>query len=93
MVLIGDNGKPLNKLYPDLKITGIEKNYGYEIGSGNKATCTFISANASYELRNNLFLDASIAVRNYKLVIGAAENTTMYSFGFRWNINKRTFEF
>lgn len=74
-------------------ITGIEKNYGYEIGSGNKATCTFISANASYELRNNLFLDASIAVRNYKLVIGAAENTTMYSFGFRWNINKRTFEF
>jgi perosamine synthetase len=45
------------------------------------------------ELKNNLFLDVSIAIRNYKLVIGAAENTTMYSFGFRWNINKRTFEF
>jgi hypothetical protein len=74
-------------------ITGVEKNYGYEIGSGNKATCTFITANISYELKNNLFLDVSIAIRNYKLVIGAAENTTMYSFGFRWNINKRTFEF
>lgn len=74
-------------------ITGVEKNYGYEIGAGNKATCTFISVNASYELKNNLFIDASIAVRNYKLVIGTAENTTMYSLGFRWNINKRTFEF
>lgn len=68
-------------------------NYGWKIGAGNEATCFYAEANAAYEIKENLFLDAGITLRNYSLASGASQNTAIFSLGFRWNITKRTFDF
>ena len=67
--------------------------YGWKIGSGNKATCLYLNSNASYEVRENLFLDASVTLRNLKLASGTSQNTTIFSLGFRWNVSRREFDF
>ena len=67
---------------------------GYKIGSGNKATCLNAVLNVSYELRENIFLDASFQQRNYKLANAASStNTTLISAGIRMNIMKRQYDF
>jgi hypothetical protein len=68
-------------------------NYGWKIGSGNKATCFYFNANAAYEFKENFFLDAGIAMRNYKLAVGTNNNTVIFNIGFRWNITRRNYEF
>ncbi|MBX2931166.1 MAG: hypothetical protein KF781_04360 [Chitinophagaceae bacterium] len=67
--------------------------YGWKVGSGNKATCFYFNANAAYEFRENLFIDAGITMRNYKLASGTSNNTVIFNVGFRWNITKRQYEF
>lgn len=86
-ILINYNNRPIDAL------TGVKKSYGYEIGSGNKATCTFLNINASYEIKNNVFIDVSFTKRYYQLAIGNNENTSLLSLGCRWNFTKRNFEF
>lgn len=68
-------------------------NYGWKIGAGNEATCFYAETNAAYEVKENLFLDAGIILRNYALASGASQNTAIFNLGFRWNITKRTFDF
>lgn len=67
--------------------------YGWKIGAGNEATCFYTEANAAYEIRENLFLDAGIVFRNYSLASGSSQSTAIFNIGFRWNITKRTFDF
>jgi len=66
---------------------------GFKVGSGNKVTCFNGSLNVTYELKENLFLDASLMQRNYKYEVGGSNNTTMASFGVRLNIVKRAYDF
>ena len=67
---------------------------GYEVGSGNKATCFNGVLNVSYEFRENLFFEGSIQQRNYKLVSAPGSyNSTMITAGVRWNIAKRNYDF
>ncbi|MEP7164697.1 MAG: capsule assembly Wzi family protein [Ferruginibacter sp.] len=67
---------------------------GYKIGSGNKATCFNGILNVTYELRENIFLDATLQQRNYKLAnVGSSSNSTMFSAGIRMNIAKRQYDF
>ena len=74
--------------------TGLIKTYGWNVGSGNKATCVYGSFNATYEVRENLFLDAGIVIRDYKLASGSSQNSSIFNIGFRWNIaGKREFDF
>lgn len=68
-------------------------NYGWKIGSGNKATCIYFNTNIAYEVKENLFFDAGIVFRNYKLASGTTNNTVIFNVGFRWNITKQQFEF
>lgn len=69
-------------------------NYGWRIGTGDEARCLYLSLNAAYEVRENLFLDAGITMRNYKLASGSKQNTSIFNIGFRWNIAaKREFDF
>lgn len=69
-------------------------NYGWRIGSGDEARCLYSSLNAMYEVRENLFLDAGVTIRNYKLASGIKQNTSIFNIGFRWNISgKREFDF
>jgi hypothetical protein len=67
--------------------------YGWKVGSGDKATCTYISGLASYELLENLFIDASIMVRRFKTELSGSNTTSMISLGLRWNVARREFDF
>ena len=67
---------------------------GFKVGTGNKATCFNGVLDISYELRENLFLEASLQQRNYKLESSTvSNNSTMFSAGIRWNWFKRAYDF
>ena len=68
-------------------------NYGFFIGSGQLAKCLLTSLNVAYELKSNLFLEANISNRGYKLEGASDSNERTYMLGFRWNIARRDFEF
>ncbi|HLY72150.1 MAG TPA: hypothetical protein VKR53_20595, partial [Puia sp.] len=48
------------------------RDYGFKIGSGVPVNCVNLSMAASYELRENLFIDASVMYRNYAVSNPAA---------------------
>lgn len=68
-------------------------NFGYFIGSGNLAKSLNVSLLASYELMDNMFVDAGIQYRSFNLAKGGNSNTTVISIGFRWNMARRMFDF
>lgn len=69
--------------------------YGFEIGSGWKTNVFYASFLLSYELRENLFLEFNALVRRLETVTAPVgeENTSVLSFGVRWNVGRRAFEF
>lgn len=70
------------------------RDYGFKIGSGYRATgfnATFV---ASYELKENLFIDVTGLIRTYKIMqLASASNTKMFSVGIRWNIGRREYDY
>jgi hypothetical protein len=68
---------------------------GYEIVSGIESKTTFLSLLLSYELKENLFIEASAIKRKFDVASNSslATNTTIVSFGIRWNMHRRMFEF
>ncbi len=69
-------------------------NTGFEIGSGNKATCLNSMLQVSYEWKENLYLDLSLQYRDYTTATGAGKsNTTMVSAGIRLNMFRRDYDF
>jgi hypothetical protein len=67
---------------------------GYKIASGAKATCFNGTVLVSYELRQNLFLDASFQNRTYKIANQTGQsNTTLVTAGIRLNMFKRVYDF
>jgi hypothetical protein len=69
------------------------KNYGYNVGDGNKVKSMNTSFLASYEVKENLFIDANLQHRTYKMSDGYNPATTVFSFGVRWNMVRRDFDF
>jgi hypothetical protein len=69
--------------------------YGYNIGSGWKTNVTYLSLLLSYEFRENLFLETSAVIRRMetKTPPVITQNTSIISIGFRWNMQRREFEF
>jgi hypothetical protein len=63
------------------------------IGDGDRATCMIASFLVSYELKENLFIDASFTKRDYETLITGVNNTTFMSIGLRWNMARREFDF
>ena len=67
---------------------------GYYVGSGTKAKCFNGTALVSYELVQNLFLDASFQYRTYKIDNQPVQsNTTLVTAGIRLNMFKRVYDF
>jgi len=66
--------------------------YGYKIGSGILSKGLNASLAASYELKENLWIDASALLRTFK-VGGTTTNTTLVSVGFRWNMARREYDY
>lgn len=69
--------------------------YGYDLISGVKANAVSVNFNASYELRENLFLDLGATVRRYQTdyAVPVANNTTYFYGGFRLNLARRDYDF
>ncbi|MBN8785405.1 MAG: hypothetical protein ABS85_15410 [Sphingobacteriales bacterium SCN 48-20] len=69
--------------------------YGYSIGSGWKTNTLYGSLLLSYELRENLFVEGNMVVRRLQTKTAPIieQNTAIFSFGVRWNMHRRDFEF
>ena len=68
---------------------------GFNIGSGWKTNVTYLSFLLSYELRENMFLEANTIIRRQETKTPPilTQNTSIISFGFRWNMHRREFDF
>jgi len=69
--------------------------YGYTLPSGVKATGVNIQLLASYEIRENLFIDGAYLLRNWKTTSGviAAQDTKMFTAGIRMNVFRREYDY
>lgn len=69
--------------------------YGYRIGSGWNTDVFYGSFLVSYEVRENLFLEVNAVARKQKTTTApiTSNNSTIISFGVRWNMQRRDFEF
>ena len=72
-----------------------DRDFGYKIGSGNRATCLNATFVASYELKENLFIEATALHRRFKTAVASplARNTSMLSIGVRWNLGRREYDY
>jgi len=66
---------------------------GFFIGGGIPAKTLLVSFAASYELLQNLFVDVTLANRNYNVQAQPKVSEFFFSAGVRWNIARREFEF
>jgi hypothetical protein len=66
--------------------------YGFQVGSGERTKVAYTSLLVSYELRPNLFIEAS-AVYRKQSGSQVAANTFIGFFGLRWNMHRREFDF
>lgn len=69
------------------------KDYGNTVGGGNKVKSMNVSLLASYEIKENLFIDAGLQHRTYNMETGGNPATTVFSVGVRWNMARRDFDF
>ena len=70
------------------------RDFGFKIGSGSKATCFNGMFSVAYELKENLFLETSVLYRTFKIAnVPGESNTTLVSFGVRFNMLKREYDY
>ncbi|MEO7922695.1 MAG: capsule assembly Wzi family protein [Chitinophagaceae bacterium] len=71
------------------------RDYGYKTGDGRQSKGLYLSLLASYELRENIFIDLSLVKRKLDITTAPIVTTdaTIISGGFRINIGRREFEF
>ena len=67
---------------------------GFFIGTGDKIKVLNASLAASYELRENLFLEASYLYRKSSAASGLGSgNTSVFGIGVRWNAARREYDY
>lgn len=71
------------------------RDYAFKVGSGILAQCLNANFSASYEVKQDLFIDLSLQYRTYKVAADASmnNNSTMFSAGIRWNALKRVYDY
>lgn len=69
--------------------------FGYKIGSGWKTNVFFASFLLSYELRENFFLELNAVYRKQETKTApiTSSNTSVITFGVRWNMHRREFDY
>ncbi|MCY7310697.1 MAG: hypothetical protein LH619_07960 [Chitinophagaceae bacterium] len=69
--------------------------YGYSIGSGWKTNVFYASFLLSYEWRENLFFELNAVLRKQDTKTAPLTSTTtsVISFGVRWNVQRREFDY
>ncbi len=71
------------------------RDYGFKVGSGVPANCVLASFTASYEVKNNLFVDLSFQKRNYSVSATPNLNSdaSMITIGVRLNASRRMYDY
>lgn len=72
--------------------------YGYKIGFGNLAHCINVSAYVSYEIKENLYIDASAMYRYYSVQYMNSPSATttssaIFTLGIRMNVFRRQYDY
>ncbi|WP_240347859.1 hypothetical protein [Longitalea arenae] len=69
--------------------------YGYKLPNGPRATGVNAQLLISYEVKENLFLEASALIRNYKSGIGSLSdrNSSVITAGIRMNMFRREYDY
>lgn len=70
-----------------------KQEYGYSIGNGVRTDVALASLLLSYELKQNLFLEANCLFRTEKAAGKQNQSTTVFTTGIRWNMWRRDFLF
>ena len=68
------------------------RDYGYYMFQGVPATCLNLSFNASYEIKENLFIDGTMMYRKYSSS-GTNNTTKLFTIGLRWNMFRREYDY
>lgn len=68
------------------------KDYGFEVSSGSFTDCVNASLQVSYEVRENLFLEAGGIARRFTQK-RVTDNTAIFNLGFRWNMFRREYDY
>jgi hypothetical protein len=78
-----------------LSYTTRDRDYGYSIGSGAKARGINASFWIGYELKENLFIDASLLYRKLSVENEPvlSSKTTLFSLGMRMNVGRREYDY
>ncbi len=64
----------------------------YKMFDGVNSKIANLQLTASYELKENLFLEALALIRSQSIA-GAKTNTTMVTLGLRWNVARREYDY
>ncbi len=69
--------------------------FGHALGSGWKTNVFYFSFLLSYEFRENLFLELNAVIRKQETKTPpiTSANTSIVSFGLRWNMHRREFDY
>ncbi len=69
--------------------------FGHALGSGWKTNVLYASFLLSYEFRENLFLELNAVYRKQETKTPpiTSTNTSIVSFGVRWNMHRREFDY
>jgi hypothetical protein len=68
-------------------------NYGYTMLNGVSSTGLNASFLASYEVHENIFVDANLLIRRFTKGSATAQNTTMFGVGVRMNLWFREYDY
>ena len=69
--------------------------YGYRLPSGTPATGVNLQLLAAYEIRENIYFDASVMLRNWSAQndLLPKQHTKMFTLGFRMNMFRREYDY
>ncbi|MBX2970746.1 MAG: hypothetical protein KF803_15345 [Cyclobacteriaceae bacterium] len=71
-----------------------DANFGNTIGQGVNNTIMMANFTATWQLRHNVFIDATAIIRNSESAVDAFNNNSVItSLALRWNIAQRLYEF
>lgn len=69
------------------------KDFGYDLGIGQKTKVALASFLLSYELKQNFFLEANAVIRRQTAEGAPTDNQFIINAGIRWNMHRREFDF
>jgi len=69
--------------------------FGHSLGSGWQTNVLYATFLLSYELRENLFLELNASYRKQETKTAplVSKNSSIVSFGLRWNMHRREFDY